>query len=618
MHERSRQARLRRPLALATAAAASLLLSSAALAHPEHGRQPVGEGPGRLPGVVRNVELVGHVQVGDGAPGRIADVAAYGNHAYLAGFREPDCTKGGVHVVDIADPARPVELAASFIPAAAGSFVGEGVQVLAMSTPQFSGQVLLHNNEVCGEGGLGGLSIWDVTDPLRPEPLAQNVGDTTGDGVTPDAATPVHEIHSAFGWNAGTKTYAAIVDDIEAGSLDIDIMDITDPRAPTLIGETGLAEFPQAEQAPPPHGDSPFFHDVVVKEVDGKMLMLASYWDAGYVLLDVTNPADPAFLRSTDFAAREPFAPQLGVAETMTAFPPEGNAHQAEFSPDSGMFLAADEDFDAFRTTLEIADGPAAGASFPASNGGDVPPITPERRLNGPTVFVGDACAPLPPAPAGQSALIERGGCSFQQKYDTAAAAGYAGGVVFGEQGPGCDMLLTMAVSGKVPFLFAGRTAGLQLLGVQAADPCATPAGAAGAPSATVHAGAVFDGWGYVHLYDATTMSEVARFAIPEALDREYALGFGDLSVHEVTTDPARNLAYASYYSGGLRVLEYGPSGIHEVGAFIDAERGNNFWGIQLHTIGGEQLVLASDRDSGLWIFRYAPPAPAPAAPPAS
>lgn len=41
-----------------------------------------------------------------------------------------------------------------------------------------------------------------------------------------------------------------------------------------------------------------------------------------------------------------------------------------------------------------------------------------------------------------------------------------------------------------------------------------------------------------------------------------------------------------------------------EVGGYLDAE-GNNFWGVETF-IGedGYTYVLASDRDSGLWIFR--------------
>jgi hypothetical protein len=127
-----------------------------------------------------------------------------------------------------------------------------------------------------------------------------------------------------------------------------------------------------------------------------------------------------------------------------------------------------------------------------------------------------------------------------------------------------------------------------------------------------------FDGWGYVHLFDATNLrnvTEVDTFAIPEAMNPAFATGFGDLSVHEVATDPTDwSLAYLSYYSGGLRALQIqcanpaDPSTCElvEVGGYLDP-RGNDFWGVE--TIRdpanpGQVLILASDRDYGLFIFR--------------
>ena len=35
---------------------------------------------------------------------------------------------------------------------------------------------------------------------------------------------------------------------------------------------------------------------------------------------------------------------------------------------------------------------------------------------------------------------------------------------------------------------------------------------------------------------------------------------------------------------------------------------GNNFWGVEVHRHpNGQKYVLASDRDSGVWIFQYRP-----------
>ena len=70
--------------------------------------------------------------------------------------------------------------------------------------------------------------------------------------------------------------------------------------------------------------------------------MLVSYWDAGYVQLNVDDPANPTYITDTDFDDPDP----------LTGFdPPEGNAHQAEYSHDNEFFLAGDEDFSPDRVT---------------------------------------------------------------------------------------------------------------------------------------------------------------------------------------------------------------------------------------------------------------------------
>jgi hypothetical protein len=76
--------------------------------------------------------------------------------------------------------------------------------------------------------------------------------------------------------------------------------------------------------------------------------------------------------------------------------------------------------------------------------------------------------------------------------------------------------------------------------------------------------------------------------------------------VHEVATSHERDdLAYISYYAGGLRVVRVTEDEqVEEVGHFIDQE-GNNFWGVEVFEQGGKEYVAASDRDSGLYIFEY-------------
>ena len=93
-----------------------------------------------------------------------------------------------------------------------------------------------------------------------------------------------------------------------------------------------------------------------------------------------------------------------------------------------------------------------------------------------------------------------------------------------------------------------------------------------------------FDGWGYAHPYrnENRRIREVDAFAIPEALDEDFA-----------------------YYSGGMRVFSFGGRGLEEVGRFID-QGGNDSWGVETFTSKKfGRLLAGSDRDFCLYILRY-------------
>ena len=60
--------------------------------------------------------------------------------------------------------------------------------------------------------------------------------------------------------------------------------------------------------------------------------MSVSYWDGGYVLLDVTDPANADVHRR--HRLRVPSTPML-LERTGESRVPEGNAHQSEISGDN-------------------------------------------------------------------------------------------------------------------------------------------------------------------------------------------------------------------------------------------------------------------------------------------
>jgi hypothetical protein len=571
------------------------------------------------------IEFVSQVTVHDAEPELIADLTAFGNYAYLARWGGADCAgpegggpDGGVYVIDISDPANPREV--GFIRTHQDTLVGEGMQVVHVTTPEFTGDVLVMNHEGCGKNYKAGVSLWDVTDPLHPKKLSEHFGDFTVDDQ-PNRPHDANQTHSAFLWDAGDKAYLVATDDEEV--TDVDIFDVTDPKHPVLIGEFDLNEFDLRQ---PDLGlvDS-FLHDMVVKQIGGRFIMLLSYWDGGYVLLDVTDPANPVFLGDSDFTNPDP---EL-LAQTGVELTPEGNAHQAEFTADNRFVIGTDEDFAPYRLAVSTDDG----GEFRASIGTNTT-VEEATGISGTTVFVGRACPgdpavpPAPDLPGDEIAVVERGVCFFTEKVAAVlAAGGYEAVVIMNREGPdACTGVFTPDVEGDIPTILIGRDAGFALFDVpfdlaacvdDNPQQSTIPIGTVGDQITGVEA--QFDGWGYVHLFGVSigatsaTLTELDTYAIPEAMDPAFAEGFGDLSVHEVATDPTDpDLAYLSYYAGGLRALRIVDGELVEVGGYIDPvggvteAGGNNFWGVEVwtHPETGEEYILASDRDSGLWIFQ--------------
>ncbi len=569
-----------------------------------------GENDGHLLPTRNNVKVVGKAPVSDRAPGRVSDVTVFRKHAYLGAFRDPFCNKGGVAVFDIANPRKPKEV--GFIPTGPNSYVGEGVQVVHLDTKHFTGDVLIFNNEICEglePGTVGGATMVKVTNPENPKYLAQGFGDR---GLTGDAFA--HEVHSAFIWQDGRKAYAVLVDDYEAE--DVDIFNVTDPRNPRKIAEHNLAElFPQIVQ---PGLEEVFLHDMVVKNIGGRPVMLASYWDAGYVKLDVSDPRNPVYLGDSDFTRPDPeLLERTGLQEE-----PEGNGHYAEFTRDNEYIVGADEDFSPFGLRGSTDDG----NTFPAVGGSATPPILPDEPLSGTTVYVGRACntdpaVPAPPENGGPwLAVVERGICTFDEKVANVEAVtangGYEGTIIFNRTGSdGCG-LFGMSVTGERPAVSITRFDGFSLFDIEEQyneEECRAGTGTELAPIKLGTTGdfvtlnSFFNGWGYIHLFQNRQgrLVELDTFAVREAMDERFADDFGALTVHEVATSRMHDgLVYSSYYDAGFRVLRIKGDRLRPSGKFI-GPRGNDFWGVQVFRHNGKEFVAASDRDYGLYILKW-------------
>jgi hypothetical protein len=585
-----------------------------------------GEPGGHLPPSSQNVELVG-VEELTNVSGGIADVGYYKGYAYLNAFA-PECAgrtgaQGtGVHVVDVSNPNNPNKVA--FLPSEPNSYQGEGIHVVTLN----GRDLLVNNNETCDATlpVVSGFSVWDVTNPTAATKLGQ-FGDTT----PPVPNQTFHTTHSvqAFTWQG--KAYAVAQDNQDL--KDVDIFDITPTLSggpAVLVAERGLEDWPGA-QGSYANGDTVFHHDMQQKVIGGHNFLAVSYWDAGQVLLNIDNPASPVFVTDSDYSSPDPEQPAFEI--------PEGNSHQSYFDQDGEWLLSTDEDFSPTRTLCRIASGPNEGDTGCGEFGftpdlGDLYPA----GFEGPTTFGGLGCEPgsVPPATGpGQILVVSRGTCFFSIKIENGQNAGYDLVAVGQSHGGTRNGLLPDAFlcgsaghdyDEQIPAVCIGHRAMHQLF--NSPPNYVGPEGAdipIGAPGEDLFAkGGVFDGWGYVHLHRNTTnLPVVDTYAVAEGQNPAFAEGFGNLTVHEVKTDPrtGKDLAYFSYYDAGLRVAKFGPGGITEVGHYI-AEGGNDFWGVYPACTGGcadasprgqqsgkgkglRPLLLMSDRDSGLWIFRY-------------
>jgi hypothetical protein len=602
-----------------------------------------GPTAGHLPPTQHNVAVVGKQKTVE-REDRIADVAVLGDYAYLgvwaAGLPSPQC-RGGVQALDISDPSDPEKV--GYLRSHQDTYATEGVQALSVSTDEFTGDLLVVSNEDCGPRGIGGLTLWDVSDPLNPVKLSEDGGDyTDGPFTDPDNVDPVaHSSHSAFAWQDGDNVYAIAIDN-EEDPNDLDFFDITDPRNPELIAETGIGDWPAAEVDA--FGDFPTSHDFDVRFIGGHWLAMISYWDAGWVLLNVDDPSNPVFIDDFNYAACEAHVP--------TVCPPEGEAHQGEWNEDGSLFIGTDEDLAPFRLLFNIVGGSAAGQHTAEEFSWTVPISTlSDQRVNGPVVFGGYGCpgdrGSIPPASildphtaAGEDQIVmfQRGpvddpnspgeACFFSEKVESAQLAGYDAVLIANHHagsGEGQHPHATLCGSQghqftvTIPGLCVGHALMHELFGYEpdftlpypVDDPGDLEPDIGDIGTGKVDATSFFSGWGGSRLLDANTLAEIDQFYIAEASDPTKAVGFGDVDVHEVATGrgPDANKAYFAHYSGGIRVTSFNATGITEIGRFID-QGGNDLWGVQLTDkfVGGRRVVAFSDRDFGLYLARYTGP----------
>ena len=548
------------------------------------------------------------------------DVWTLGKYAYTGTFNtpcggDPENPDGGIFIWDVHNHNKVTQ--AGFIASPTGSRSND-VKVAAMN----SGDILVHSNEVCGVGGVGGFEIWNVDDPTNPVFLAHVQVDEIAQ-ITPlffaPGALEDNGVHNLWLFTQGDKDFVAAQSE---GVFDgFQIFDITNPTSPSLVsgwgaeevfdpgvGDLTLADDPTGSRTlaaifwmlgfPGFDGfgasQNRFLHDFTITP-DGTKAYLA-HWDAGLILLDISNPANPQLVS----VALDPVNGSLDG---------EVNSHSVWPNADGTIVVEGEEDFSVFEgespptnltmDSAQVAGDPTIPGTAISTSGGDffeanqteltgtvnsftvsvdggptfdaielaTAPGSPTFASTGPQsgelVFIGRGCPGDPilnqtAFDAGDIAIVRRGACFFENKENTAASLGASAVVIANNQ-------QNSAWSGLRIWDYS--------------DP-ANPVLAS-----------TFD----------TVCS--ANPSDPSCDPR------GTYSSHNVIVED--NKAYISWYSDGVLIIDvgdpYNPVEIgryHRAGADFEAENGGiqDVWGI--YKVENSPWIYASDRNGGLYVLK--------------
>jgi len=276
-----------------------------------------------------------------GGRGFNGDVFVYKRTAYVGrwGFFDSShpqfCPSGGVSVIDVHDPAHPQVVSNLEVPGAShedvavftakyGPYAGHDIAAVGLQVCD----VFRTNPAAAGKRGLG---LWDVTTPANPVLLAVfdtgcctrgfhelEIGDRDDLGKTfVYASLPYAERLEADGVTLRDR----------AGRGEAWIVDVTDPSRPALVSTFGIRKDLGLN---PMTGIGCFaiaFGHGMDPSEDGRTLFV-SYWDAGFISLDISNPWQPRYLGRFTYRSNE-----------------DGDAHSTSYDDARKLLFTADEDF---------------------------------------------------------------------------------------------------------------------------------------------------------------------------------------------------------------------------------------------------------------------------------
>jgi uncharacterized protein (TIGR03437 family) len=254
---------------------------------------------------IQNLELVGQLALG---PGFNAGVWVHKNAAYVGTWgTATNCPATGVKIVDLTNPATPrLANRVAYYP----NTSAESIVVRHIETNSFRGDLLAVGLQSCrnGQAARRGVELYDVTDPRNPR-LLQFV-------PTGTESAGVHELDLVQRASDGRVLL------LLATIARLRVIDATDPARARQVSDWSLAE--RTNEAA---SSSKFAHSVEAS-ADGQMAFL-SYWAAGVILLDLSDPTNPRVAGRTKSTSAE-----------------ETSAHSVAVSRNRQLMLSANENLD--------------------------------------------------------------------------------------------------------------------------------------------------------------------------------------------------------------------------------------------------------------------------------
>lgn len=577
----------------------------------------VSEGPSG--NRTKNLDLVGRGE--RLVENATTDVWALDGFGYVGTFNVP-CGDGtgslegpGVQVFNVQNPKKTEYV--TTIPSQDGSRIND-VKAANLN----SGAILVHSNERCASHGPGGFEVYDVADPTNPVHLASVQVDDANEVLRETFGVVDVGVHNLFLFSQGERDYVGLQAEGEFGGFQI--FELTDPENPEFVSAWGaefLCEGDFCSEDPHAETDSnvildvifgwmrtgfgnsqnKYLHDITITD-DGTKAYL-SHWDAGLILLDISDPADPQLV---SVAIDPENGPLDGEVNSHSAWPsadgsivvegeedfsawvgdtPPGNLTFGEGDPTTPLPGTAvgtnvGNDFEGSPTgnsgtvdagSVEVTSGPLAGTTYPAIElAGDQPKFADVGPLSGEFVFIGRACngdeiLNADAIDEGDIAVVRRGACTFRQKNFNAADAGAAAVVIANnaEDSPWSGLRIWDYSDPENPVLAS----------------------------------------------TFNTVCSASPTPIPECDPA------GTYSVHNVVvenTDDGRVKAYVSWYYDGMLVLDVtDPANPVEVARFFDNSdeflesnggQPHDFWGVWKEP--GEPWIYGSDRNGGLYVFK--------------